>query len=257
MNNLEKLGLICATSSARDGNMSFSWAHKNGDSKESVIGNRTRFVESHGANLGDCAVMQIDHGDSIIRIAAADKGRGAENGEESIEAEALITNNPEVVLFLPTADCLPVTFFDPVKNVLALAHLGWKPSAKGLAQKVIQEMHAHYGCNPADIVINIGPSIRKESYLVEHIDTMQRKPEWEPFVEKTPKGYLIDLVGFNKAALIDAGVCEENIEVSPVDTALNQDYFSHHRAKRGGEKEGRLATIARLPVERGVQEPLS
>jgi polyphenol oxidase len=249
MSNLEKHGLISATSTKEDGNMSFNWGEP-----DEVIANRERFLKAHGASLDDCTVMQLNHGEHIEVVGENERSRGARNGPDSIAAEALITNDPETVLFLVTADCLPVTFYDPVKKVLALAHLGWKPSTLGLAKKVIQRMHDEFGCNPADVVVHVGPSIRKESYLVDEISEEQKTPEWQPFITEEADGrYRVDLAGFNKQQLMEVGVPEASIEISSIDTGANENYFSHHRDKgKGGQ--GRIATIARLPVEKGVQE---
>ena len=229
--------------------MSFNWGEP-----DEVVANREEFLRKHGASLDDCTVMQLNHGEHIEVVGEEERGMGARKGEDSIAAEALITNDPETILFLVTADCLPITFYDPVKKVLALAHLGWKPSTKGLSKSVIERMHDEFGCNPADIVVHVGPGIRQESYLVENISEEQRTEEWGPFVQKDDDGqYRVDLVGFNTQQLVEAGVSEANIEVSPIDTFADENYFSHHRDKERPD-EGRVATIARLPVEKAVQE---
>ncbi len=53
----------------------------------------------------------------------------------------------------------------------------------------------------------------------------------------------VDIVGYSKRQLIEAGVKEENIEVSDIDTAADSTFFSHYRSKKTGEAEGRFATV--------------
>ena len=256
MNNLEKRGLVCKTSKKEDGNMSL--AH---GPKEEVKQNRREFVENQEGNPDNYIVLKATHGDSVFIINKDEEPETDADaaGDALLQAEAVITNDPEVMLMLPTADCSPIVFYDPVNNVMALAHLGWKPSHKGLVKKVIAQMQENFGTNPGDLVINVGPSIHEESYIVNSIsDEQKNDPRWQPFIKPTDDGrFSIDIIGFNKQQLLEAGVSEENIEVSDVDTYANEEYFSHRRKQEKGKEEvdhGNMVTVAQLPVETPVQE---
>lgn len=54
----------------------------------------------------------------------------------------------------------------------------------------------------------------------------------------------VDLVGFNLEALTNAGIRNENISISPEDTAISPSYFSHFCSVRTNKPEGRFATVA-------------
>lgn len=220
--------------------MSFSF----GDKKE-VLKNRKAFLKKNGVSLGDCVVMQVEHEEKIVPVDAHDTIE--KKGEDSVvEAEALITKTKGVVLFLLTADCLPVTFFDPSKKVIGLAHLGWRPSERSLALKVVKALHKEYGCDPSDILVWIGPGIHKESYVFEN-PLQKTLPNWAPYLQDLPTGETqVDLVGFNMAQLQDCGILPEHIEVDGTDTAKSKEYFSHYRSTRTGKEEGRHATIITL-----------
>src|SRR5690242_19709971 len=41
------------------------------------------------------------------------------------EGDFLITNQPDVGIGVLTADCLPIIFYAPKKNIIAVAHGGW------------------------------------------------------------------------------------------------------------------------------------
>mgnify|MGYP001574386810 CR=1 FL=1 len=103
-----------------------------------------------------------------------------------------------------------------------------------------------YGSKPSDIIVYVGPGIHKESYKFEN-PIQKNLPGWEPFLEDLPDGQTaIDIVGYNTAQLTDSGVLQGNIEACPIDTALDVNMFSHYRAVRTGEQEGRFGTVAMM-----------
>lgn len=225
-----------------DGNMSFRY----GDAEE-VIKNRRNFLKKKDLSLEDCVVMQVEHGDRIAVVDNSDRGKGALVGTDGFTVDALITKEKGIVLFLLTADCLPVAYFDPNKKVIGLAHLGWKSTEKDLASKVIDRMKEEFGTNPKDLVVLIGPGIRKDSYIF-HNPAQKSSPEWRPFLEDNSSGDTkIDLVGYNKSRLLKAGVLQANIfSDDRYDTANHHMFYSHYRSARTREPEGRFATIIGL-----------
>lgn len=231
--------VLLATSERSDGNLSFAW----GD-EQTVIENRAKFLAKHGVRPGDCVVMQVEHGERIV-TAGPDDVAGSDLRRVT-SAEALITREKGVVLFLLTGDCLPIALYDPVQKVIALAHLGWKPTGHKLVQKVIAELSRQFATKPRDLIVSIGPGIHKESY---HFTTLaqQTDADWAPYLTILPSGETaVDLVAYNKQQLMDAGVLEEHLTISPHDTAASPKYFSHYRSLRTGELEGRFATILTL-----------
>ena len=70
---------------------------------------------------------------------------------------------------------------------------------------------------------------------------------WKNFHVRDREGRThIDLAGFARQELVASGVLGEDIHLSPIDTAVSQDYFSHARVTRTGEKEGRFMTIVSI-----------
>lgn len=223
--------LLLKTSTRIDGNLSSKW----GDPDE-VLENRTAFLKKCDASPENCVALEVEHGDTIIHVNTSNRG-------ETIKAEALISQDKDLILFLLTADCFPVAYHDPKREVVALAHLGWKPTDKFLAAKVIMQMQDRYESSPKDIQIYIGPGIHKESYQFEK-PLQARLPEWSAFLTDVPNGQTqIDLIGHIKNQLTGVGVLGANIQVSEVDTATSPDYFSHYRSVRTGDPEGRFVTI--------------
>ncbi len=80
--------------------------------------------------------------------------------------DAMITSLPRLFLIIKTADCLPVLLVDEKKRVIAAAHCGWKGTLLRLLEKVVSGMMKQFGCNPANIVVALGPSISGCCYEV-------------------------------------------------------------------------------------------
>ncbi len=231
--------LVYSFSTVADGNMSFKW----GEGRE-VEANKERFLGSLGIPLASCVQMQILD-DAVVREVAPGEAGVSLRKDHVLEADALVTDKKDIFLFLVIADCLPAIFFDGKKSVVSLAHLGWKSTDKRLAPAVVAFMEGHYGSSPADIVVRIGPGVKKESYRFPNPLQKELNAGWKPFLDYSADGFTaIDLAGYNRRQLIDAGVREENILVSDVDTITSRDFFSHYRARRTGEREGRFAAVA-------------
>src|SRR6056297_1753524 len=230
---------LIAHSTVADGNLSYRW----GEASE-VAKNREQFLATHNRTEADCVEMEVEHSDGIEVV---DRSHTLGGTREVIKTEAFITNDPAVTLFLLTADCLPVTLYDPVNRAIALAHLGWKPTGLQLLPKTLERMQATYDTNPANVHVWIGPSISRDSYIQAEVK-QKDDPAWQPYVTPAAEGgWRIDLQQFNIDQLLAAGIKQENITPAPTDTATDPTYFSHYRAVRTGEPEGRLVTIVALP----------
>ena len=55
------------------------------------------------------------------------------------EGNFLITSVPSIGLGVMTADCLPLIINDPVHNVIAVVHAGWKGTVNNIAITVIKK----------------------------------------------------------------------------------------------------------------------
>jgi polyphenol oxidase len=231
-------GLVHGFSDKVYGNMSFKW-HVG----DVVVDHRNKFLAELGINIKSCVAMEVSHDINILAIDKKTSGFGMKD-ESSIQVDGLITNEQNLFLFLLTADCLPIIFYDPINKSLGLAHLSRINSGKKFCVKMIEELYKCYNCNPRDLIIGIGPSIRKESYIFSSDEAKNNTPDWDDFMEGLPDGRVgIDLVGYNARELIRNGIIEENIEISGIDTGKDYNFFSHYRSKRTGEIEGRMATV--------------
>lgn len=230
-------------SSKSDGNTKPEWGSL--EETQQVIGKLARSIDLDTAHV---VVMDVGANqsvwDEIVDITSAE-GRGVSDPSSRVPADALVTNIPNVGLLLPVADCNAVAIHDPVRNVLAVVHLGWQSTVAELATKTVQYLQHKYQSSALDLRIYLSPAIKAESYVFEKV-SQSDDSAWKGFLHKTDKGYSVDLPGYNRQRFIEAGVLPEHIEVSPVNTATSNNYYSHYRAVRSGEPEGRFALLARL-----------
>jgi YfiH family protein len=78
--------------------------------------------------------------------------------------DGLITNDPETLIGVTVADCMPVFLWDAMSGARALLHSGWKGT--GIVREALKLMKASYGSLPENIRALLGPSIRSCCYAV-------------------------------------------------------------------------------------------
>ena len=105
-------------------------------------------------------IGQQIHGNGV---AAVDRG----SPEKTPGVDALITNDPEVILGIFVADCCAIYFVDPVRAVIGIAHSGRKGTEQNIAGTTLERMVANFGSAPEDLVVQLSPCIRPPFYEVD------------------------------------------------------------------------------------------
>lgn len=192
------------------------------------------------------------------RQTHTDRVEKVEDGEEGIynpkfnNVDGFTTDKKNKVLMLGFADCTPLLFYNPVKNVIANTHSGWKGTLQTIGLKTVEKMQKEYDCKPEDIICCIGPHIRKCHFEVDEDvkDLFYNKfKDLEGINEiirhnKENNKYYIDTAQINKQTLLNAGLKEENIIDSNICTVCNSDICHSFRAEK--ELSGRAVTIIEL-----------
>ena len=166
------------------------------------------------------------------------------NCEEYLETDGLITGQKNLILETTNADCILLLFYDPVKDVIANTHSGWRGTLQRISVKTVQKMVNEFNCNPEDIICCICPSIRKCHFEVDKdvkdmfeneykdLDKEQLK---EIIEEKIPnQKWNIDTVLINKIILKKAGLKEENIIDSKICSVCNSNKIHSYRIEKQG-----------------------
>ncbi len=211
---------------------------KSGDDPDKVRLNRDLFCQAVGVDFTRALTCQQVHGDHIHLASASDAGRGARNHSAAIPAtDAIITDQPGLPLMLFFADCVPVLIYDPVRRAIGLSHAGWKGTVARVAAKTVRAMGEHYGTQPADCLVGIGPSIGPCCYEVDApvLEALQASfPDtWRDLVVPRGDKWLLDLWHTNRHQLEEIGVPGSHIDISGVCTAENTELFYSHRAENG------------------------
>lgn len=211
----------------------FSLALHTGEDVKKIIANRN--ILSNLLNSEEVLhyiVANQTHSDHI-KVITQKETKGWDTLSDAIEdCDALITNVKGVVLNVLTADCVPILLYDKEKDVVAAVHAGWKGTKAQIVSKTVDKMTEVYGCDPKEIIAAIAPSIGRCCYEVgedvaEHFFNMP-----EGFTSKGGK-YMLDLPFINKQQLLDAGLQENNIEMSHTCTACDVERFFSYRKEQG------------------------
>lgn len=220
--------IIAAVSSVHNGAMNF----RNND-PEIITQNRQLFFDEVGIDPLQATLLQVTYEDTTdftrYKIIEDDQaGEGALEPYSDIEADALVVTRPEQAIFLPLADCIGAIIYDSVNRILMVSHLGRHSTEQEGGRKSITYLVQEFDSNPADLLIWLSPAVGKENYPLH---ALEGKGLHEAVVEQ----------------MIAAGVDEDNIEVSPIDTAESDDYYSHSEFKSGNQdQDGRFAIVAMM-----------
>ena len=138
-----------------------------GDAPEAVQANREAFCAEHGILLSRLVLPRQTHGVEILNVDSSFLELPAQEQEQRLQGvDALITQSRGVCLGIQTADCVPVLLYDAVRDVIGVAHCGWRGTVGRLAAKCALQMGACYGSKPSDLVVSMGPSISAANYPV-------------------------------------------------------------------------------------------
>ncbi len=161
---------------------------------------------------------------------------------ERLSGDALITDRPQVLLSIRTADCLPVLFVSEEHKAIAAVHCGWRGTCKGLVQKVVETMGHRFGIRPSSLVVALGPSVEQGCYEVGNDvkDSFHDRGTASRFFKPSPNRkhkYFFDLKETNRFQLLAIGVEDKNIYSVNRCTVCDKKYFSYRRDKN---ETGRL-----------------
>ena len=168
--------------------------------------------------------------------------------------DGYICNEKNIATLVTTADCNPIIIYDFKKNIYANVHSGWKGTIKQIYLKAAKLMNEKFGCNFEDMIVCVGPSIKKccfssedESFKKKFTDVWKYENEYI-YYEENSKRFHIDLGYVIKKDLINLGVKEENIIIPDICTKCNCDmFFSYREATNKKYSDyGTMATIVTL-----------
>lgn len=246
------------------------------DSRAAVERNRELFLKelgvANGRNSWPLVSLRQIHSDLILRV---DRMRVDRIPEQPLVGDGMVTNTPGLLLAVQTADCLPIIVADGKRRAVGVFHAGWRGTVKRIVEKGVGEMRKHFGSDPRDLAVAIGPGIRDCCYEVgEEVRTrfeaqfgyagslFREVKESDPVREKYPLLFLtarapghsewpvklfLDLAEANRRQLLDAGVLAKKIYAMAPCTACHTELLFSFRAEKG--VTGRTMAAAGIRAE--------
>ena len=156
----------------------------------------------------------------------------ADPGEQTcgLPGDGLVTGDPDTVVGVTVADCLPVFLWDTVTGARAVCHSGWKGT--GIVREALRLMKTRYGSLPGSTRAILGPCIRPCCYAIprERAEAFADEFGGEAAFSRGGNWY-IDLAAANKTILLGEGV--RAIHVHPECTCCDTRFSSYRRQGAG------------------------
>ena len=219
--------IVAALSSIDDGNMKFG----RGDDQETAL-SQTVFLQSQEIEPLQTTLLNVGYDTTdFCRYVVFDDDQQGDGMLEPIattEADAAVVTRPDHAIFLPLADCAGVIIYDPTNKVLMVSHLGRHSVEQEGARKSLQFLIDEFETDPAEVKIWLSPMVGSDSYPLE------------TFGGRSLRQVIT-------SQFLQLGVDIRHIEVSEVDTAESDDYYSHSEYKMGERDfDGRFAIVAMM-----------
>ncbi|WML49334.1 peptidoglycan editing factor PgeF [Neobacillus sp. PS3-34] len=225
---------------------SFNMGFHVNDNPEAVCANRKHLAELLAFPLESWAGAEQTHDVTVQKVTSGDRGKGASSYGTSFKAtDAFYTDEKGILLTLCFADCVPLFFIAPHRNMIGTAHAGWKGTVNEISRHMI-EAWKNEGIQPEQIFAVIGPSICGKCYIVDErvitfVQNTLEDVEKKPYNTIKAGQYALDLQELNKLLMIKAGIPEANISVTKYCSSCHQDLFFSHRRDHG--KTGRMTSF--------------
>ena len=138
--------VLCGLTLMPAGNMRFRWNETN-DGRNELLNSICK----------NPVPLELIHSQIVVDLK--------EKGDTfQMQADGMITKNPELMPVVTVADCVPIYLFDPVTKVFGIVHSGWKGT--GIIKTAIELAEKNYGSKVSDFCVVIGPHIEKCCYIV-------------------------------------------------------------------------------------------
>jgi YfiH family protein len=224
---------------------SLNFSTREGDSVDNVRHNWKILAAAFNVEVKQFFVVNQVHGDRILIIDHAVRGC---TSHQPLQYDAIITDLPGVAIGIKTADCVPIFFVDKVKQIVGVAHAGWKGTALSISAKVVDTFLEKFSSNADDIIVAIGPAIGPCCYQVDEVVYHAMEPHNNRahfFYPCSQAGrWFLDLPLANELQIAGKGVKQVNIYSTHCCTSCNTGIFYSHRGE--GKKTGRQLNFIML-----------
>lgn len=245
---------VCAFSTCRRGGFSVgTYAGFNanafcGDDERSVSLNRDLLCRHLSIDPLRLVIPHQTHGCRVFKVDEAFFRADADGQAALLEGvDAVMTDLPQTLVCVSTADCIPVLLYDEAHHAVAAVHAGWRGTVQRIVERGVAAMQNEYGTNAADLQAIIGPGISIEAFEVGDevyqaffsagfpMEALARR---YPANVSSGEKWHIDLWAANRRQLEHSGVPSGQIRTAGICTYSNSDRF--FSARRLGIRSGRI-----------------
>jgi len=159
---------------------------------------------------------------------------------KSYDCDGLITTSKEVALLVSVADCIAVLIYDPVNNVIAAIHSGWRGTKQSITEKAVLMMKKHFGTKESNIRVQISAAASGEKYEVGEDVAVLFPDSIKPI---SSGKFLFDNKAEILKRLVDMNVPRDSISIDFDCTIGNQIFHSY---RRDGVNSGRNAVFIKI-----------
>lgn len=208
-------GVLAVLSEKKDGSMKIVAVGGNDGNRESFfakVGIELQRVVSAGLRNG--TNIEIVNGDSPKVVEGVD---------------GLVAKGRNIFLSITVADCIPVFFFEPESEIVAIAHCGWRGIVGGIVKNILDSIKELEG-KMDNLKVALGPGIDVCHFEIRK-DVLDRFAEYEKYLIKKDGKIFVDLKGIIFEQLVKNGVRKEKIENDGECTFESEKYFSFRRDK--------------------------
>ena len=202
---------------------SSNFGQETSDNKKNISRDLNIVSKKIGCKKNHLILLNQIHSNKIIHVKKIKK--------KKLTGDGLITDKKGIALGILTADCAPILFYDPKKNIIAAVHAGWRGAYKKIVIKIIKSFLKN-GSFVKDLKVVIGPCIAQNNYEVKN--DFKKK-----FIKQSRKNIVyfkfaknkifFSLRDYLKSQLINFGV--KNIEIIKKDTYNKKNnFFSSRRS---------------------------
>lgn len=210
-------------------NLSFSV----GDHGPLVVENRSLVQQALG--LKELVSATQVHGCRASLVTSGNPG----TGEEIPDADILITPQLGLGLLIKQADCQAVMLYDPVRQIAANVHCGWRGQVANILQEAVTRLRQSYGCQPEDLVAALGPSLGP--CCAEFRNFREEFPPefWHYQVKPT----YFDLWALSRDQLLAAGLQPQKIDIAGICSRCREEEFFSYRRDRVTGRQGAVIAL--------------
>ena len=212
---------------------SFNMARYVDDNPENITKHQEMLADAIGFERAQWVFPIQTHENRVMEISQSHRGTNIDTlTDDMYGIDGIYTYEPDTLLTMCYADCVPVYFYSEEHHYVGLAHAGWRGTYGQIVSEMLKQIDFDYN----DLKIVIGPST---STTYEINDDIKAKFDTLPinvkdYIETRGENrHGIDLKRANALLLNHYGVPFDNIYITDYATSEDLSLFFSYRVEKG------------------------